>query len=89
MTSVRFVVTGRVQGVGFRWFVRLRAQALGVGGWVRNRPDGAVEVVATGDDGALDALEASLREGPPAAAVSGVSRERTDHPSGSSGFEIR
>ena len=44
------VVSGRVQGVGFRWFVREAAIALDLAGWVRNRPDGSVEVAADGDD---------------------------------------
>ncbi len=63
------VVTGRVQGVGFRWFVREQARALRLTGWVRNEGDGSVRVAAEGPPDALDALEARLREGPPGAAV--------------------
>jgi acylphosphatase len=63
------VAAGRVQGVGFRWFVRERAQALGLAGWVRNEPDGTVRVVAEGPPAALDALAAALRAGPPGAVV--------------------
>jgi acylphosphatase len=66
------VIRGRVQGVGFRWFVREQGRRLGVRGWVRNRPDGAVEVSADGDAAALEALRARLREGPPGAAVTDV-----------------
>lgn len=66
------LVHGRVQGVGFRWFVRERASALGVGGWVRNRPDGAVEVAADGPDDALAALREVLRRGPDGAHVRAV-----------------
>ena len=62
-------MAGRVQGVGFRWFVREQARTLGVSGWVRNEPDGTVRLVAEGAPAALDALEARLREGPPAAVV--------------------
>ena len=62
-------VEGRVQGVGFRWFVQQRAAALGLRGWVRNRADGSVEVLATGAPAALRALEDVLREGPPHATV--------------------
>ena len=51
----RYVVTGRVQGVGFRWFVEREAAQLGVTGWVRNREDGSVEVMATGTRGAARA----------------------------------
>jgi acylphosphatase len=68
----RFLVTGRVQGVGFRWFVVRQAESLGLSGWTRNRRDGRVEVVAQGDASALDALAAALAEGPPAARVDGV-----------------
>ena len=60
------VVHGRVQGVGFRWFIRERARELGVRGWVKNRADGAVEVEAAGDAQSL----ARLSEGPPGARVS-------------------
>lgn len=68
----RYFVSGRVQGVGFRhWTVR-RASALGLTGWVRNRRDGRVEVLAYGDKGALDTLERDLAGGPPAADVAGV-----------------
>lgn len=68
---VRFqaIVIGRVQGVGFRWFVCDRAADLGLVGWVRNRADGSVEVLAQGDRAALAGLEAALRRGPPGAAV--------------------
>lgn len=66
------VVRGRVQGVGFRWFVREEARAGGVAGWVRNTPDGAVEVAANGSAVALDRLRQRLREGPPGASVTAV-----------------
>ncbi len=49
----RYLVTGRVQGVGFRWFVEREARLIGVGGWVRNRDDGAVEVLASGTQRAV------------------------------------
>ena len=65
-------VRGRVQGVGFRWFVRERARALGLTGWVRNTPDGAVEVFAVGNDEALRRLRALLRSGPSGARVSQI-----------------
>jgi len=65
-------VRGRVQGVGFRWFVRERARELGLTGWVRNHRDGSVEVLAEGNDAALRALRALLRAGPAGAAVSDV-----------------
>ncbi len=65
-------VYGRVQGVGFRHFVWQQARALGLTGWVRNRRDGSVEVVAEGPRPALDALLAALHEGPPSAWVRAV-----------------
>ena len=59
----RFVVSGRVQGVGFRDFVRRAARSHSVRGWVRNREDGRVEALATGDPESLAAFEATLRAG--------------------------
>ena len=72
MTARRYLVSGRVQGVGFRWWVRSKAMELGLGGWVRNLPDGRVEVVAGGDDGALTVLEDGLQHGPSYALVEKV-----------------
>jgi acylphosphatase len=66
------VVRGRVQGVGFRWFVRERARELGVRGWVRNRGDGSVEIEAEGDLGSLDQLRKALWKGPSGSRVSAV-----------------
>lgn len=60
---------GIVQGVGFRWFVREQARRIGVAGWVRNRPDGSVEVLATGDDRQLQLLRTELERGPRGAVV--------------------
>jgi acylphosphatase len=68
----RWLVIGRVQGVGFRWFVQRRADALGLQGWVRNLPDGRVEVVAEGTEAAMAALDAALRAGPRLASVQRV-----------------
>ena len=70
--GVRIVVRGRVQGVGFRWFVREAARAAGLAGRVRNNADGSVEVIARGGRAALAALRAAIREGPPGARVDGV-----------------
>lgn len=69
-----FVVEGVVQGVGFRWFVVRRAQQVGLAGWVRNVPDGRVELVAEGPASSLDALAVALTEGPPHAQVTQVVR---------------
>jgi acylphosphatase len=62
-------VTGTVQGVGFRWFVRERARRLGLAGFVRNRPDGSVEVAASGDEQQVEMLRAELQRGPSGARV--------------------
>jgi acylphosphatase len=66
------VVRGRVQGVGFRWFVNQMARSLDVAGWVRNRPDGGVEVAAEGAFDAIAKLRAELRQGPDGAHVESV-----------------
>lgn len=66
------LVRGRVQGVGFRWYVREGARDLGLAGWVRNRPDGAVEVAAEGDAPMLERLRDMLRSGPSGASVTAV-----------------
>jgi len=71
-------VEGRVQGVGFRWFVREQARALGVAGWVRNLPDGCVELQAEGPDDALAAFTARVRSGPAAAEVRAVVSLQTE-----------
>jgi acylphosphatase len=69
--SFRAVISGRVQGVGFRYFVQKRAVALGIAGLVFNRGDGAVEVLARADRARLDAFLGELRRGP---AMSSVDR---------------
>lgn len=74
VSARRWIVRGRVQGVGFRWFVGREARRLGLGGFARNLPDGAVEVVSQGDEAALEALERALGRGPPAARVEAVER---------------
>jgi acylphosphatase len=68
----RYLVRGRVQGVGFRWFVEREAHILGVAGWVRNNHDGSVEVLAQGTRDQLSGLHGRLREGPRAARVDAV-----------------
>ena len=68
----RFVVSGRVQGVGFRWYVEREANSLGVWGWVRNNFDGSVEVLATGTREQLRQLRIKLQQGPRAARVDDV-----------------
>jgi acylphosphatase len=73
----RFIVRGRVQGVGFRWFVEREAHSLGLAGWVRNNADGGVEVFAQGTRDQLSALRLGLRQGPRAARVDAVEESET------------
>ena len=68
----RYVIGGRVQGVGFRYFTEAAAARERILGWVRNMPDGRVEISAEGDAEALDRFERSLRHGPPHARVERV-----------------
>lgn len=82
------IVTGRVQGVAFRWTTVDEARALGLAGWVRNLPDGRVETRLEGEPGALERMLIWLREGPPAARVRGI-EVRPVEPEGVLGFEMR
>jgi len=72
MTRLHVLATGLVQGVGFRWFVRETARQLDLAGWVLNRSDGSVEVMAEGPASGIAALRAALAEGPAGARVEGV-----------------
>ena len=74
MGVIHLEIRGRVQGVGFRWFVVERARALGLGGWVSNRPNGNVEQAAGGDAAALETLSLAVEKGPPGAVVEAVTR---------------
>lgn len=75
----RFVVHGRVQGVGFRWFVWQAAGRLGLRGLARNLPDGSVEVVAEGPSNALEELAQALARGPATARVERVDKYDVPH----------
>jgi acylphosphatase len=72
LVAKRFIVSGRVQGVGFRWFVQELAALEGAGGWVMNRPDGKVEALVQGDAEGVQRIERKIRRGPPAARVEHV-----------------
>ena len=88
----RFTVRGRVQGVGFRWFVEAEAHKLRVAGWVRNTSDGAVELLAVGTRAQLAVLQEKLWQGPRAARVDDVEERQVDvedaGPAGSTTFRI-
>ena len=76
---VRLLVNGRVQGVGFRWFVREAARRHHLAGWVRNRSDGSVELEVSGEDGAYNDFLGTIREGPPGARVDEVRELTSNH----------
>ena len=84
----RYIVRGRVQGVGFRWFVEREAHILGISGWVRNNHDGSVEVLAQGTRDQLSGLHSRLREGPRAARVDAVEVCEASPVAGLSSFRI-
>jgi acylphosphatase len=88
VTAFRYRVRGRVQGVGYRYFVLRQAEALDLTGFTRNLADGSVEVVAEGPEGRLRDLESRLHEGPAFSGVEAVEGEEI--PSrGDLGFQIR
>lgn len=83
-----FRITGRVQGVGFRWWSCRTASALGVRGSVRNRADGSVEIHAAGAPDALDRFEEKLHSGPPSARVEEVRRASSELPIPDADFRV-
>lgn len=81
-------VTGRVQGVSFRWYARQEAERLGVRGWVRNDPDGSVSALVEGEEAAVDAMVDWCRHGPSSAVVRDVAVTAAE-PSGARRFDVR
>jgi acylphosphatase len=88
MIARRYIVRGRVQGVGFRWFVDYEARQLGLAGWVRNNMDGSVEVLAMGSEQQHSALRGKLHDGPRAARVDDVKVLPAEPVSGLTTFRI-
>jgi acylphosphatase len=89
MEALRAVVSGLVQGVGYRYFAQRQAHALALSGYVRNQPAGQVEVVAEGERAALEQLLADLHRGPRSAIVRSVSVLWGDASGTFIGFEVR
>ncbi|MBI3551457.1 MAG: acylphosphatase [Elusimicrobia bacterium] len=89
MTRLHWVVHGRVQGVGYRWFAREAAERLGVVGWVSNRTDGSVEGEAEGDEAAVKEFVELLERGPAFARVDHFETKAVEGRGNASDFEIR
>lgn len=86
----RYLIGGRVQGVGFRFFAQRTASRLGLLGWVRNLPNGVVEAEAQGDLNSLSSFESALRQGPRGAQVANFEHtEISDEPDTGTAFRIR
>jgi acylphosphatase len=84
----RFTISGRVQGVGFRWFTKDVADREGVTGWVRNLPDGRLEALIEGDLDAVTRVERALRMGPRGARVTTFRSDDEQPQQRASSFEI-
>lgn len=89
MIRARIVISGFVQGVGFRYFLKQKADELGIVGWVRNTDEGAVEAVLEGDEANVNTIVDACREGPPPASVKNVMVAETKQKEELKGFEIR
>jgi len=85
----RYVISGRVQGVGFRVFAQATASREGLHGWVRNLPDGRVEISAEGEAEALERFERHVRHGPPGAKVDHVDAIEEGVSGADAGFRMR
>ena len=88
-STVRIIISGFVQGVGFRWFTLRQAESLGLKGYAKNLPSGQVEVVAQGDKGLIDEFIKVLRVGPSYASVSDVQLEEIKTDENFNDFGIR
>ena len=89
MKTIRMIISGKVQGVFYRAFVRREAEKLGVSGYVKNLSDGTVEVVAQGDEGSIKKLSEACRKGPLMAFVENVENNELPDPEEFDGFDIR
>jgi acylphosphatase len=89
MVSLRLRITGRVQGVGFRYAMQSEAARRGVSGWVRNRRDGSVEALVQGEAGAVEGLVDWARRGPPGARIDALRSEAAEGEPAPAGFELK
>jgi acylphosphatase len=89
LVARRYVISGRVQGVGFRYFTADAADSEGLHGWVRNLSDGRVEIFAEGDVEAVDRFERRVRQGPRGARIDSVEVDHVPPAGGAGGFFIR
>ncbi|MBR9978829.1 MAG: acylphosphatase [Bacteroidetes bacterium] len=89
MKTLHVVISGLVQGVGFRYFTMRNARTLGIRGWVRNLPSGEVEVLAQGNDAVLEDFVRELRNGPGAAHVRSLRREWIEEDEMYDSFDMR
>lgn len=78
--TLRLRITGRVQGVGYRYWAQGEAERIGLSGWVRNCSDGCVEVLVSGEDAAVETFIERARIGPPAARVTAIERRAAEPP---------
>ena len=85
----RYVLSGRVQGVGFRYFTLASAAREGIHGWVRNRGDGTVEIAAEGEAEAVERFERSIRQGPAGGRLEAVETEEAVPTGHETGFVVR
>lgn len=88
MATVRVIVRGKVQGVGFRAYTEMQAKALKLDGWVRNRADGTVEAMLSGDKAVIERMLIALRVGPPHSAVVNVRSEPEEGRVVEAGFRV-
>jgi len=88
LATVRVIVRGKVQGVGFRAYTEMQAKALKLDGWVRNRADGTVEAMLSGDKAVIERMLIALRVGPPHSAVVNVRSEPEEGRVVEAGFRV-
>ena len=88
MRAKRLIISGRVQGVGYRDWLAERARCLGLSGWVRNHTDGTVEALIAGDTPSVEELQRACRRGPRLAEVSSIAEELAEEMPGQVGFRV-